>query len=92
MFQKTLNNKNGYHGNTIKILPLGKISKRLTKLFNFHSWQPEISESEYSVSLLGENVLSTLYSQLYYTYNLNEKNSNKVGPRQGMVAGIYSLT
>ncbi|MES2649810.1 MAG: hypothetical protein V4717_23235 [Bacteroidota bacterium] len=51
---------------------------KANRLLNFHSWQPEISESEYSVSLLGENVLSTLYSELYYTYNRNE-NSHKAG-------------
>ena len=48
------------------------------KLFNFHSWQPEISESDYSISLLGENVLSTLFSEISYTYNRNES-SHKAG-------------
>jgi hypothetical protein len=46
------------------------------RLFNFHSWQPEISESDYSFAILGENVLSTLYSKAYYTYNTNEKTSS----------------
>lgn len=51
---------------------------KLHKLFNFHSWQPDISEPEYGVSLLGENVLSTMYSELFYTWNRNE-NSHKLG-------------
>jgi hypothetical protein len=66
----------------IAVLPSGQFqSEKFSKayrLFNFHSWQPEvISEREYGVSFLGENVLSTLYSQLSYIYNSNE-NSHKL--------------
>lgn len=41
-------------------------------LFNLHSWQPEISESEYRFSLLGENTLSSMLSELHYAYNTND--------------------
>jgi hypothetical protein len=58
-----------------KQYPSSKYRKSF-KLFNFHSWQPEISESDYSFAILGENVLSTLYSKAYYTYNTNEKTSS----------------
>lgn len=43
------------------------------RLFNFHSWRPYISDPEYSYSLISENVLNTLQSELYLTYNRNEK-------------------
>lgn len=41
--------------------------------FNFHSWIPSYSYPDYSFSIYGENVLNTVQSQLYYTYNSNEK-------------------
>jgi hypothetical protein len=43
------------------------------KPFNFHSWVPSYSDPDYSFTVYGENVLNTLQSQLYYTYNSNEK-------------------
>jgi hypothetical protein len=43
------------------------------RLFNFHSWRPFISDPEYSYSLVSENILNTLQSELYVTYNRNEK-------------------
>jgi len=46
---------------------------RLFHPFNFHSWVPSISYPDYSFSIYGENVLNTLQSQLYYTYNSNEQ-------------------
>jgi hypothetical protein len=74
---KTFNNKPDLTAVQTKMYPSERYRKTY-KLFNFHSWQPEISEKEYTVSLLGENVLSTLLSQVYYTYNLNE-NSHEAG-------------
>jgi len=44
--------------------------------FNFHSWQPDYTDPEFSFSLLGENVLNTFQSQLSYTYNRNERSHN----------------
>ncbi|MGI8952491.1 MAG: TolB family protein [Chitinophagaceae bacterium] len=46
--------------------------------FNFHSWQPNYADPDFSFTLYGENVLSTLQTQLYYTYNRNEEYS-KIG-------------
>lgn len=43
--------------------------------FNFHSWRPAYSEPDLSFIVYGENVLNTFQSQLYYTYNRNEKYS-----------------
>ncbi len=49
--------------------------KKTTNLFNFHSGRPSYNASEYSYTLYGDNVLSTLRSELSYTYNRNERSS-----------------
>ena len=43
------------------------------KLFNFHSIQPQSNDPEYSLSLLGENILNTFQSQLTFTYDRAEQ-------------------
>ncbi len=43
------------------------------KLFNFHSWRPYFSDPEYSYSLISQNILNTLQSEIYFTYNRNER-------------------
>lgn len=47
--------------------------KKSFKLFNFHSWRPYISDPEYSYSLIGENILNTFQSEIFFTYNRNER-------------------
>jgi hypothetical protein len=47
-------------------------------LFNFHSINPLISDPDYTLSVIGENVLNTLQSELFFTYNRNEQ-SKQVG-------------
>lgn len=52
-------------------------------LINFHSWRPNFTISEFSIpeisfSILGQNILNTLQTELSYTYNRNES-SHKVG-------------
>lgn len=42
-------------------------------LLNFHSWRPYVSDPDYTFSLVSENILNTLQSELYLTYNRNEK-------------------
>ncbi|MBL7698741.1 MAG: hypothetical protein JNK79_11300 [Chitinophagaceae bacterium] len=42
-------------------------------LFNFHSWRPFFSDPDYSYSLIGQNMLNTMLSEIYFTYNRNEK-------------------
>jgi hypothetical protein len=54
--------------------------KKSFKLFNFHSWIPEPSEPDYRFTLLGENVLSTLSSEVFFNYNTNET-SSELGAR-----------
>lgn len=47
-------------------------------LLNFHSLQPTYSDPEISVTLLGENILNTLHTEISYTYNRNES-SHRAG-------------
>jgi hypothetical protein len=42
-------------------------------LVNFHSLHPLVDDPNYSLSLVGENVLNTLQSELFVTYNRNEQ-------------------
>ncbi len=43
------------------------------RLFNFHSWRPYINDPNYMFSLVSENVLNTLQSEVYVGYNRNEQ-------------------
>ena len=42
-------------------------------LLNFHSWRPYINDPDYTFSLASNNVLNTLASELFVTYNRNEQ-------------------
>jgi hypothetical protein len=44
-----------------------------THIFNFHSWRPYINDPDYTLSLLGQNVLNTFQSEIYIGYNSNEQ-------------------
>ncbi len=44
-----------------------------THIFNFHSWRPYFSDPNYTLSLLGQNVLNTLQSEIYIGYNSDEQ-------------------
>jgi hypothetical protein len=69
-----------------RVFPESKYPKAF-RLLNFHSWRPYYSQPELTVAVYGENVLNTLQSQLYYTYNYNEGFS-KVG-YTGVYGGWY---
>ena len=43
------------------------------KLFNFHSWRPYVNDPDYSFSLVSENILNTMQSDLFIAYNRNER-------------------
>jgi hypothetical protein len=43
------------------------------KLFNFHSLEPAIDDPQYTLSLISENILNTLQSNLSFTYDRAEK-------------------
>ncbi|WP_081166461.1 TolB family protein [Niastella populi] len=47
--------------------------RKTFNLINFHSWRPYISDPDYTFSLVGENVLNTLQTEIYFNYNTDEK-------------------
>lgn len=70
------------------VVPQGKefaITKysKAHRLFKIHSWIPNISDPDYMISVISENVLNTQQSEIYFNYNTNEK-SKKFG-----FAGAY---
>jgi hypothetical protein len=74
IYKLNLLNK-GFNMVTAQYPVKGEIEKYSSnfRLINFHSWRPYINDPEYSYSLISENVLNTLQSELYFTYNRNEK-------------------
>lgn len=56
---------------------------KTTKLFRFHSWLPYYEDPEFSFSIMSQNTLNTLQSDLSFTYNQNE-GFKKIG-----VSGTY---
>ncbi|MFB9841553.1 TolB family protein [Mucilaginibacter ginsenosidivorans] len=52
-------------------LPVAKYPKTY-HLFNFHSIIPTISDPDYSIAIIGENVLNTFQSQISFGYNRDE--------------------
>lgn len=52
--------------------------KKGTKLLNFHSWRPYYEDPIFTYTLYGQNVLNTLETQLYYSYNQDER-TNSIG-------------
>ena len=53
-------------------LPVSKYHKSF-RLLNFHSIQPLVDDPEYSFTLVSENILNTLQSQVAFTYNRVEQ-------------------
>jgi len=47
-------------------------------LINFHSWRPYINDPDYTFSLISDNILNTLETQLFVAYNRDE-NYKQVG-------------
>ncbi len=47
--------------------------KKSFKILNFHSIEPAISDPDYTLSLVGQNILNTLQSELSATYDRAEK-------------------
>ncbi len=52
--------------------PVNKYSNAF-HLINIHSWRPYISDPDYTFSLVSENILNTLQSEIFFDYNRNEK-------------------
>lgn len=66
--------------------PVKKYPK-LTHPFHFHSWSPYLDYPDFSFTIFGQNVLNTVQSQLYYTYNSDER-YHQVG-YSGIYGGWY---
>ncbi|MEO5685467.1 MAG: hypothetical protein ABIQ88_22665 [Chitinophagaceae bacterium] len=47
--------------------------RQTTQLFNFHSLLPYVTDPDYSLSLVGNNVLNTMQTELSVLYNRNEQ-------------------
>jgi hypothetical protein len=45
----------------------------LSNPFNFHSWRPYFNDPDYTLSLLGQNVLNSFQSEIFVGYNSNEQ-------------------
>ncbi len=58
-------------------------------LINFHSWRPYINDPDYTFSLVSDNVLNTLETQLFIDYNRNE-NYKQTGVTVDY-AGLYPV-
>ena len=54
------------------------------KLFNFHSIEPAASDPDYSLNLVGQNILNTFQSQIGFTYDRAEQ-YKRIG-----ISGTYS--
>ncbi|MBZ5856358.1 hypothetical protein [Flavihumibacter profundi] len=80
VFNATANPSNGsvYNGHRYR---------KTTRLFNFHSWQPYYEDPEFSFTVLGQNVLNTFQSELYFLYNNNE-GFKKIG-FNGIFGGFF---
>lgn len=46
--------------------------KQGAHLFNFHSWRPDYSDPEFTLSLFSDNIMNTFSNEIYYRYNQNE--------------------
>lgn len=52
--------------------------KQGSHLFNFHSWRPDYTDPEFTLSLYSDNIMNTFSNEIYYRYNQNET-SHAVG-------------
>ena len=49
---------------------------KFTHPFNFYSWRPYVNDPNYTLALLGQNVLNTFQSEIFVGYNRNEESKN----------------
>ena len=47
--------------------------RKFSRLFNFHSARPFANDPEYGYTFYSDNILSSLHSEVTYTYNRNEQ-------------------
>ena len=59
----------------------------LKGLLNFHSWLPYVNDPEYTLSFTSDNILNTMQSEVFFTYNTNEE-SKQIGA-SATYAGLF---
>lgn len=57
--------------NTSRRFPVTRY-KQSSHLFNFHSWRPDYTDPEFTLSLFSDNMLNTFSNEIYYRYNQDE--------------------
>jgi hypothetical protein len=83
-------------GITAQPITVSKYPKSF-RIVNFHSLRPYVDDPEYTISVVGENVLNTLQTELYFTYNNNEQfkqigfNTEYAGWFPHISAGVYHI-
>jgi hypothetical protein len=65
--------------------------KKSTGLINIHSWRPDYQDPLFRFALYGENVLSTMQTEIAYEYNENER-SHSFGASSTYAAWFPHLT
>lgn len=84
---RSLQNDTLLGGTTGTALYQDKKYAALKGLFNFHSWLPYVNDPEYTLTLSSENILNTVQSELFFTYNSNEE-SKQMGA-SAIYGGLY---
>jgi hypothetical protein len=78
----TIARENEFKNLLLNDLPVRNFSatkyKKGTRLLNFHSWRPYYEDPIFTYTLYGQNILNTLQTELYYSYNQDER-TNAVG-------------
>ncbi|MEO9021475.1 MAG: hypothetical protein ABI237_01895 [Ginsengibacter sp.] len=68
---------NGINANLLSSVPNDTFAitkyRKLFQIFNFHSIEPAINDPQYTLSLVGENILNTLQSNVSFTYDRSER-------------------
>ncbi len=72
-----INSLNNLNSNLLYTVPNDSFTvtkyPKTFKLFNFHSIEPMINDPEYTLTLISENILNTMQSQLFFTYDRAEQ-------------------
>ena len=75
-------NENAFKSLLINDLPIQNFAatryKKGTRVLNFHSWRPYYEDPVFTYTLYGQNILNTVQTELYYSYNQDER-TNSVG-------------
>lgn len=82
-FRVSLVDRNPVPGNTPPVAAEVKPYPKTKGLFNFHSLEPLVDDPDYTLTLVGENVLNNMQSQLSVGYNRNE------GYKRAGFRGVY---